>query len=1073
MSNKTYQTTLLIRGDAKNAVREVKLTRDELEKLTGAQKKNASATSSFAAAFSKADQSVANATRSLSGFQGVIGALGIGKLISETIQASNQYASLQGQLKLVTSSQQELNSVYDRSLALASETGQTTEATVNLYARLARSTEQLNLGQEKLFTLTKAINQSFIVSGASTQEATSAITQLSQGFAAGTLRGEELNSVMENSPRLARAIAEGLGVTIGQLRQMGADGELTAERITEALTKTAGTIENDFQKMPMTISRVWQAVSNDVQDALGRVDASDMIEGAEELRAVLADPDFKSSITSLASALMDVTAAGVSALSTTVKLTEYLAESVSATLNGIAADDLVRIEDQILKISGMLNNDSLWDFGERIRFFGPDGLVTFYGEEELKSKLKELQGQAESLRAQILKNNKTNDAAKKTTEGLADSTDTVTLSIKEQEKAAKAAEKEQERFNKTLQSTLDRLYPHKAAARELMTEYRTLERAVRDNVAAQSDLDAWWKANGLQEVVVQAERATVEVLKLKDQADPLATAYDRGIERMRDGFGDFFQQILLDGKVTFGDLVDLFKRTVAEMIATAAANRIFLGVGLGGVSGAASAAGGASGLSGLGSLLSIGTGGSLISGIAGAGSALGLGAQTGAFLGSTGQLGYNALSALGIQGAGGTTSFLAGGALTAGAGILGGLAGNALGSSLTGRTSNSNWGAGLGGTAGAFLGGPLGAAIGGAIGGALDSAFGSSKNRIGGVGINTGTREANLWGTKRPEYQDPMQELANVLQGFSDAIGGSGSIMTISRGNKSPLQMDGVEFASVSDLIAAAMDNILDTAWELAPVVKDLAKAFDGSVEETAAFARAMQGLWEQTKINPVSQAVDDFAAAQRTAYDGYRAQMDAIRQMAMEFDGSVASAQTLTQALANNQAAAYQLAQQYLQVGAQIRGSASSSAQSIRESVMTDEERTAALKGRRGSLRDSLGGLTDPGQIASTFAEVVRLNEQIFQSLSPAAQQGQAEAYAKYIERTAEIQENRLEKLRAETEREQRQQNAEVRNALQESAAAQQEAANTMLSAAQAIQAAATALSGGFVGFTGQEVVQ
>ena len=181
--DKTYQTTLLIRGDSKNAVRSVQLTRDELERLTGAQRSGTTATQSFAAAFGKANAAVGNATRSFSSLQGLIAALGIGKLVSETIEAANGYASLQGQLKLVTGSQQELNAVYDRSLALANATGQTTEATVNLYARLARSTEELNLSQDQLFDITEAINQSFIVSGASAQEASSAILQLSQGMA--------------------------------------------------------------------------------------------------------------------------------------------------------------------------------------------------------------------------------------------------------------------------------------------------------------------------------------------------------------------------------------------------------------------------------------------------------------------------------------------------------------------------------------------------------------------------------------------------------------------------------------------------------------------------------------------------------------------------------------------------------------------------------------------------------------------------------------------------------------------------------------------------------------------------
>lgn len=993
MSNKTYQTTLLIRGDSKDAVRSVQLTKDELEKLTGAQRTGINVTEQYREKFN----------------QGAMAAAKWGAAIGAAAVAAGA--------AMVRSGLQSVDS-------------------------LAKTSDKLGVTTEALAQLRFAAEQTGVSSGT-------------------------LDMALQRMTRRVAEAAQGSGEAVNALKELGISAEdlvkKSPDQMFRQITSSMGNVENQADKVRLAMKLFdSEGVSlvNTMKDGVGALDQFAKEADAAGLSISRIDAA-KVEAANDAMARVRATMTGVTQ-QMAIKFAPVL-ESIADKLfkvgtEGGGASELVgKAFSNMVKAAGF--------FGDALR-----GLqVGWYGmklvfQEVYRFIFEKFNWLGTQLTA-IWNKLPFVDEVQYT-----DAIEGFLLTMDSE--IAESRRKIDELMSKPLPS--DAIDAFVADANKAFAE-----------ALAEAESSANGTANAygvaLEEVTVSAKVAAGQIQSeitettavAAKEADAMAVAWARGIERMRDGLGDFFERMIVDGKASFSDLANLFKKMIAEMIATAAANRIFIGLGLGGVSGAASAAGGVSGLSGLGSLLSIGTGGSLISGIAGLGSALGLGAQTGAFLGSTGQLGYNALSALGIQGAGGTTSFLAGGALTAGAGILGGLAGNALGSSLTGRTSNSNWGAGLGGTAGAFLGGPLGAAIGGAIGGALDSAFGSSKNRIGGVGINTGTREANLWGTKRPEYQDPMQELANVLQGFSDAIGGSGSIMTISRGNKSPLQMDGVEFASVSDLIAAAMDNILDTAWELAPVVKDLAKAFDGSVEETAAFARAMQGLWEQTKINPVSQAVDDFAAAQRTAYDGYRAQMDAIRQMAMEFDGSVASAQTLTQALANNQAAAYQLAQQYLQVGAQIRGSASSSAQSIRESVMTDEERTAALKGRRSTLRDSLGTLTDPGQIASTFAEVVRLNEQIFQGLSPAAQQGQAEAYAKYIERTAEIQENRLEKLRAETEREQRQQNAEVRNALQESAAAQQEAANTMLSAAQAIQAAATALSGGFGGFTGQEVVQ
>jgi hypothetical protein len=156
--------------------------------------------------------------------------------------------------------------------------------------------------------------------------------------------------------------------------------------------------------------------------------------------------------------------------------------------------------------------------------------------------------------------------------------------------------------------------------------------------------------------------------------------------------------------------------------------------------------------------------------------------------------------------------------------------------------------------------------------------------------------------------------------------------------------------------------------------------------------------------------------------------------------------------------------------VSQQISGSASTSAQSIRESVMTEQQRIDEWKARRDTTRDSLSSLSDPSQIAGASAEILRLNEQIFNALSPEGQMGQAEAFARYAEKTAEISEQRIDRLVSQLESEQRAQNEQVRQGMMDAASAQQAAANTMLAAAQAIQAAAFNFTGG--GFTA-EVVQ
>ena len=187
---------------------------------------------------------LSRATDQLSGaYQGlrkVLAAVGAGLAVRAVIRAADTYSELRSQLRLVTDSQEELNDTYEAAYKLAQETRGGLGETINLYARLARSSEELGLTNQQLLTVTRAINQSFVVSGASAQEAASATLQLSQGMASGTLRGEELNSVLENSPRLARAIADGLDRDIGQLKELETGTTLRTAAYVVTIARIAG-----------------------------------------------------------------------------------------------------------------------------------------------------------------------------------------------------------------------------------------------------------------------------------------------------------------------------------------------------------------------------------------------------------------------------------------------------------------------------------------------------------------------------------------------------------------------------------------------------------------------------------------------------------------------------------------------------------------------------------------------------------------------------------------------------------------------------------------------------------------
>ena len=192
--------------------------------------------------------------------------------IREVIQMADTYKLMEWRLRLVTTSTQNLVSVQKELFSIAQESRVSLESTVDLYSRLARSTRTLGVGQKDLLAVTESINKSFIISGASAESANAAIIQLGQAFASGTLRGDELNSVMEQSPRLAEAIAAGMGKTVGQLRALGAEGKITAEAVFNALKSQGSAIESEFNKMPKTVGQALVQIENSLVDLVGSAD---------------------------------------------------------------------------------------------------------------------------------------------------------------------------------------------------------------------------------------------------------------------------------------------------------------------------------------------------------------------------------------------------------------------------------------------------------------------------------------------------------------------------------------------------------------------------------------------------------------------------------------------------------------------------------------------------------------------------------------------------------------------------------------------------------------------------------
>ena len=176
-------------------------------------------------------------------------------LAKSVLKTADEYTLLDNKLKLVTGSSADLAAVqkglYDQALRSHSSYA----ASVDLYARFARSTQALGTSQKDLLRIVETVNKAFIISGATQQEAENAIVQLSQGMAAGALRGEEFNSIMEQGSRVAQMLADYLETDVGGLRKLAQEGKITSEIIVNAFSASAQTIDTEFGKMQTTIAQ--------------------------------------------------------------------------------------------------------------------------------------------------------------------------------------------------------------------------------------------------------------------------------------------------------------------------------------------------------------------------------------------------------------------------------------------------------------------------------------------------------------------------------------------------------------------------------------------------------------------------------------------------------------------------------------------------------------------------------------------------------------------------------------------------------------------------------------------------
>ncbi|MCZ3155165.1 tape measure protein [Acinetobacter baumannii] len=243
--SKTSEVTKQATQQVQKYGQEVKTTTQELDK----QEKSA--------------RSYSTAIKSLAGYMaGLV-------TINAAINNMDTYTGLQNRLKLVTNNQAELNKATEDTFQIAQKTYSAWDSVLQVYQRFSDNAKTLNLTMDDTARLTETVSKAVAISGASAEAADAALVQFGQALASGTLRGEELNSVMEQTPALAKAIAQGMGITVGQLRSVAAEGKITSKEIVKALKNAQDDVDALFAKTDITIGQSLTLLNNEIIKFVG------------------------------------------------------------------------------------------------------------------------------------------------------------------------------------------------------------------------------------------------------------------------------------------------------------------------------------------------------------------------------------------------------------------------------------------------------------------------------------------------------------------------------------------------------------------------------------------------------------------------------------------------------------------------------------------------------------------------------------------------------------------------------------------------------------------------------------
>lgn len=183
---------------------------------------------------------------------------------SNIVEMGNQWGQTTAMLKNAVGATGDYKGSLETSLEYANKVGVATDDFIQSASRLRTLAPEVVSNYDDAAKFTKLLDMNMISTGASTQEASSAMRQITQALGKGIVNGDELNSIMENSPQIARMLAKHLNVSVGELKQLGKEGKISGQALYDTVLENADAIEKQFATMPVTADRAWNSIKNTI-----------------------------------------------------------------------------------------------------------------------------------------------------------------------------------------------------------------------------------------------------------------------------------------------------------------------------------------------------------------------------------------------------------------------------------------------------------------------------------------------------------------------------------------------------------------------------------------------------------------------------------------------------------------------------------------------------------------------------------------------------------------------------------------------------------------------------------------